>query len=172
MTVRQTPLETTGGFSLYSGNFSGTGALPVFFFAHERRPCFDHHGPCRLFAAPENWCRAIFLQLAIRVKRRRAGLEGRELSRFFAEQAEAAYDGAAGFPLYAAHPLGADFGQALKRQLLVDAAREVVESIKASAVAPENWNACPRWRDWGIVKAREWVAFLEAEYEALSNANQ
>lgn len=113
------------------------------------------------YAAPENFCRAIFLQLAVRVQRQRSGVNGRQLSRFFARQAEAAFAGAGGFELWKSDEC--DFANAQKRDLMLRAMKEVVESIHASAVAPENWNACPRWRDWGIVKARELLTFLVNE---------
>lgn len=115
------------------------------------------------YRAPENFCRAIFLQLAKRIQRRRTGDASRILSRFFAHQAESAFNSTAGFALWDDPPAGPGFGDPARRALLIRAMRDVVASIEASATAPENWNACDRWRDWGIVKARELLAFFEAE---------
>jgi len=115
------------------------------------------------YSAPENFCRAIFLQFAIRIKRRRAGNAGRQLARFFANRAEGAFEGDGHFDLYAAPPEGADFADEQHRQLVLSAMQEIVQSIEDSAVQAESWNACPRWREWGIVKAREMLAFLERE---------
>lgn len=115
------------------------------------------------YRAPETFCRAIFLQLAARLAKRSQGRPSKELAKFLSAQAEAALNGNAGFDLLSAWPDGPDFGEPTRRQLLLDAFDEIVDSIAASEENPEDWNACSRWREWGIVKAREWQAFLRAE---------
>jgi len=118
------------------------------------------------YEAPENFCRAIFLQVAVRVSRMRARRPGRELARFFAAQAEAALGSRAGFDLWSDSPDGPGFSDAGKRDVLLSAMREIVASLEVAGDTPEDWNACPRWGEWGVVKAREMLAFLENEAEA------
>jgi len=120
-------------------------------------------GQQALYRAPENFCRAIFLQIAARTSRARAGRPGREVAKFFSSQAERALGSESGFGLWDCLPEGPEFGDASKRGLLLAAAREIVASLKVAHESPENWNACPRWGEWGVVKASELLEFLERE---------
>ena len=115
------------------------------------------------YQAPENFCRAIFLQIAARASRARAGRPGRELAKFFSSQAERALDSQAGFDLWQDFPEGAGLGDRAKRDLLVATVKEIVASLEVAHETPENWNACSRWGEWGVVKARELLAFVESE---------
>ncbi len=115
------------------------------------------------YRAPENFCRAIFLQVATRTSRTRAGRVGREVAKFFSSQAERAFSSQSGFRLWACSPEGPGFGDASKRDLLLTTVREIVAALEFAEESPENWNACPRWSEWGVVKARELLGFLERE---------
>ena len=115
------------------------------------------------YRAPENFCRAIFLQIAARSARKGTGRPGRELAKFFSAQAERAMDSEAGFGLWEDFPCGLGFGDEAKRELLFEAMRQIVAELEVAHEAPEEWNACHRWSEWGVAKARELLAFLEGE---------
>ena len=115
------------------------------------------------FRAPANFCRAVFLQIAARVSHMRAGRQGRELAKFFSTQAELALEGEAAFALWSSFSEGPGLADSAKRDLLLAAVREIVAALEAAHETPEDWNACPRWSEWGVVKARELLRFLEGE---------
>ena len=118
------------------------------------------------YRAPENFCRAIFLQIAARASRARAGRAGREVAKLFSSQAERALDSQSGFGLWASFPEGPGFEDVNRRDLLLTTVREIVASLEVAHESPENWNACPRWSQWGVAQARELLAFLEREAAA------
>lgn len=120
-------------------------------------------GRKRSYRAPENFCRATFLQIAARVSRMRAGRPGKELARFFSSQAERALNGEAGFGLWEGFPEGPGFGDSAKRGLLLETVGEIVASLEVAHETPEDWNACRLWSEWGVVKARSLLKFLERE---------
>ncbi len=119
------------------------------------------------YCAPENFCRAVFLQIAARITRKRAGRAGRELGKFFSSQADAAFESRAGFALWDHFPDGPEFGDSVRRELLLAAVQEIVGALEVAHEAPESWNTCPRWSEWGVAKARELLAFLRREAEGL-----
>jgi hypothetical protein len=130
----------------------------------------DEHGECvvmgRLgeYRSPANFCRAVYLQIAARIARFAPGERAaKEVAKFFSGQAEGASGEQAVLHLWTPYPEGAGFASEERRALLLRAVEEVVASIEASNEAPENWNECPRWREWGIVKAKELRDFLRAE---------